>query len=163
MRHLRRPAARGGNHKGSAGMRAQIDTICKAEGVYPHAVLSGHAHNYQRYLRTIKLGSAEIEVPFIVCGDSEHNVNRLVKGKRGQPATEPHFGDDVSYLDQKPVVSAKGLRLKHYDDSNYGYLRVTVDKKQLHIGFHEVGKSVPQSRVDMVTVDLASRRIVARR
>ena len=157
------PGARGtgGNHGGSPKMLRQIDTICKAEGVYPHAVLSGHAHNYQRFTRTLSFGSDDISVPFIICGDGGHNVNKLVKGKRGQPAQEPYFGVKVDYLESKPAVKAKSLVLKHYDDSNYGYLRITVDKTHLRIGFQQVGKNIPQSRVDMVTVDLASRRIVA--
>src|SRR5262249_13556536 len=32
-----------GNHASSVEMLCEIDTICKQEGVYPHAVLSGHA------------------------------------------------------------------------------------------------------------------------
>src|SRR6266513_2104874 len=68
-------AGSGGNHGGSPNMLRQIDTICEAEGVYPHAVLSGHAHNYQRFERTLRFGSKEISVPFIVCGDGGHNVN----------------------------------------------------------------------------------------
>jgi len=151
----------GGNHSGSPNMLRQIDAICKAAGIYPHAVLSGHAHNYQRFTRTIGFGGKTITVPFIVCGDGGHNVNKLVKGKRGHPAQEPYFGVNVNYLESKPSVEAKGLVLKHYDDTNYGYLRITVDKTHLRIGFQQVGKSVPQSRVDMVTVELASRTIVA--
>ncbi len=151
----------GGNHGCSTAMLRQIDTICKAQGVYPHAYLSGHAHNYQRFSRNVNFGGKNIEVPFIVCGDGGHNVNRLVKGKRGQPAQEPHFGTQVTYMDQKPAVQAKGLQLKHYDDTNYGYLRITADKSRLQIGFHQVGKgSIPQSRVDMVSVDLSSRKVV---
>jgi hypothetical protein len=152
---------RGGNHGGSPDMLRQIDTICISHGVYPHAMLSGHAHNYQRFARHLKLGKAEIEVPFIVCGDSGHNVNRLVKGRKGQPAQEPHFGIDVKYLESKPVVKVQSLKLKHYDDTNYGYLRLTVDKQHLQIGFHQVGKNLPQSRVDMVTIDLTKRQVVA--
>lgn len=154
-------AGTGGSHSSSNVMLAEIDAICKDQGVYPHAVVSGHAHNYQRFARTIRFGARDIEVPFIICGDSGHNVNPLVKARRGQPAKEPHFGDDVSYLDAKPVVSAKKLLLKHYDDANYGYLRVTVDRKQLQLAFHQVGKSVAQSRIDSVTVDLATQRAIA--
>jgi hypothetical protein len=39
----------GGNHSSSSAMLREIDTICKQQGIYPHAVISGHAHNYQRY------------------------------------------------------------------------------------------------------------------
>ena len=70
---------------------------------------------------------------------------------------------EVDYLETtQPAVQAKSLILEHYDDANYGYLRISVDKSQLQIGFHQVGKtSIPQSRVDIVTVDLASRTVVA--
>lgn len=153
----------GGNHGSSSAMLAEIDTICKAQGVYPHAVLSAHAHNYQRYTRTVTLpGQAAYEVPFVVCGDGGHNVNRLVQGRKGQPAQEPHNGADVSYLESKPAVKAGGLTLEKYDDTHYGYLRITVDDQLLRIGFHQVGaSSLAQSRFDMVTIDLASRRKVA--
>jgi hypothetical protein len=121
----------GGNHAGSPKMLQQIDSICASEQIYPHAVLSGHAHNYQRYNRVIKFGKNTIDVPFIVCGDGGHNVNRLVQGKKGQAPQEPHFGTDVKYMDSNPAVSAQDLQLKHYDDSNYGYLRITVDGQRL--------------------------------
>jgi hypothetical protein len=151
----------GGNHGGSPAMLRDIDAICKAQGVYPHAFLSGHAHNYQRFSRMVQLASQTYEVPFIICGDGGHNVNQLVQATKGQPAREPNYGTDVSYLDQKAAVTSKGLILKHYDDSNYGYLRITVDAKSLKIGFNQVGKnSIPQSRVDLVTLDLASHTVV---
>jgi hypothetical protein len=152
----------GGNHGGSPNMLRQIDAICSAQGVYPHAVLSGHAHNYQRFTRKLHFGNNDISVPFIICGDGGHNVNKLVKSKRGQLAREPYFGANVDYLEWKPSVKAKSLVLKHYDDANYGYLRITVDRTHLRIGFQQVGQTnIPQSRVDMVTVELASRTIVA--
>ena len=157
-----RSGGAGGNHGGSPNMLRQIDTICQQAGVYPHAFLSGHAHNYQRFERTIELGSRRMAIPFIVCGDGGHNVNKVVRSRRGEVAQEPYFGVDVSYLESKPALKTNGLLLKHYDDTNYGYLRITVDKTNLRIGFHQVAKgSVPQSRVDLITVDLASRRVVA--
>lgn len=156
----KRSGGAGGNHGGSAAMLREIDTICKSTGVYPHAFLSGHAHNYQRFARSIRFGNQQYEVPFIVCGDAGHNVNRLVQGKAGQPPREPHFGADVHYLENKPAVTSTGLILKHYDDTNYGYLRITVDKQTLAIGFHLVNPGrLPQSGVDMVTVDLASHTV----
>ncbi len=36
-------------------MLADIDGACVAAGVWPHAVFSGHAHNYQRYTRTVHI------------------------------------------------------------------------------------------------------------
>jgi Calcineurin-like phosphoesterase len=43
----------GGIHGGSTAVLLEIDAICKAQSIYPHAFLSGHAHNYQRYTRTV--------------------------------------------------------------------------------------------------------------
>jgi hypothetical protein len=143
-------------------MLQQIDTICKAQGVYPHAILSGHAHNYQRFTRTIRLGGSDIEVPFIICGDGGHDVLKLVQAKKGQAPQEPQFGVQVDYLEPaQPAVQAKSLVLEHFDDTNFGYLRITVDKNNLQIHFHQVGQgSIAQSRADTVTVELASRTIV---
>jgi len=157
----------GGNHGCSTAMLQQIDAICQEEGVYPHAFLSGHAHNYQRYTRIMDFGGKEIDVPFIVCGDGGHNVNTLVRAKKGTTPTEPRSGDDVIYLEGKPEEGETKTKVKHlilakYDDHNYGYLRVQVDKDYLKIGFHQVGvRSLAQSRFDMVTVRLADHHMVA--
>jgi hypothetical protein len=143
-------------------MLAQIDTLCQQVGVYPHAFLSGHAHNYQRYTRTVRFGGKSFDVPFIVCGDGGHNVTSIVTAKKGQPAVEPANGADVSYLDVNPKVQSGGLLLEHHDDSNYGYLRISVDAKQLRIAFHQAGAaSLPQSNVDQTTVDIASHTMVS--
>jgi hypothetical protein len=151
----------GGNHGSSSDMLRDIDAVCKAKGVYPHAFLAAHAHNYQRYTRTVRLGK-DRQVPFVVCGSGGHNINPLVRARRGEPAQEPHFGAAVDYLEKKPAVETGGLVLEKYDDRNYGYLRVSVDAKHLRIGFHQATTAgLRQSRFDLVTVDLASHAIVA--
>jgi hypothetical protein len=153
----------GGNHSSSPVMLAQIDEICLQEGVYPHAFLAAHAHNYQRYTRIMKFGKSDIDVPFIVCGDGGHNVNPLVRASKGHPAVEPHLGIAVDYMESKhAAITAKQLLLEKYNDTNYGYLRIHVDKEQLRIGFHQVGVStLAQSRYDLVTVDLQKHEMVA--
>jgi|ERR1700733_377976 hypothetical protein len=153
----------GGNHGCSSVMLNEIDTICLQQGVYPHAVLSAHAHNYQRYTRIVKFANQEFDVPFIVCGDGGHNVVPLVRAKKGQRPDEPQNGSNVDYLEpKKPVLKAKQTILEKYDDTTYGYLRVHVDKEQLRIGFHQVGqRTLAQSRYDMVTVNLADHTMVA--
>jgi hypothetical protein len=152
----------GGNHSSSSAMLREIDKICDREGVYPHAFLAAHAHNYQRYTRIVEFAGKERDVPFIVCGDGGHNVNPLVRGKKGQGPHEPHMGSNVNYLEFQPALKTKELLLEKYDDINYGYLRIHVDKKELKIGFHQVGAgTLAQSRFDMVTVDLASHTMVA--
>ena len=152
----------GGNHGSSSDMLREIDTICQKEGVYPHAFLSAHAHNYQRYTRTVHFGRQDFDVPFIVCGDGGHNVNTLVRGRKGQAPPEPGNGVSVDYMDVKPAIKTGGLLLEKHDDSKYGYLRISADKEQLRIGFHQAGTgSLPQSRFDMVTVQLSDHTMVS--
>ena len=146
----------GGKHSSSNPMLREIDTICQAQGVYPHAFLSGHAHNYQHYTRSVNFNGKKFDVPFIVCGDSGHNVNPLVQAKKGQPAQEPAQGANVTYLDANPAVQATGLKLEKYDDKNYGYLRITVNAQQLRIDFHPAVAS-GGAQPDTTIIDLATQ------
>jgi hypothetical protein len=152
-----------GNHGGSPAMLAQIDAICQDVGVYPHAFLSAHQHNYQRYTRAIHFGGKDIEVPFVVCGSGGHHINPIVQGRRGQPAQRPRFGTKVDYMDTKAVVASRGLVLENYDDNrtHYGYLRVTVTPEQLRIAFQTTDEDVAQAQADVVAVDLATQVLVA--
>ncbi|HEX9456337.1 MAG TPA: metallophosphoesterase [Candidatus Acidoferrum sp.] len=150
----------GGNHSSSAPMLREIDTICQAQGVYPHAFLSGHAHNYQRYTRKVQFGGKGFEVPFLVCGDGGHNVVPLVQSRGGQTPPDPAIGAQANYLDPQPAVQAGGLVIEKFDHTNYGYLRVTVNKKQIRIEFHPVARPAAHGGVDTVTVDLASHTLV---
>ncbi len=152
--------ASGGNHDSSSAMLAEIDKVCMAEGVYPHAVLSAHAHNYQRYTRTVSFAGGQHKVPFVVCGSGGHNINPLVRGTRKHPEPEPENASDVSYLDGKPAITTASLVLDKYDDHEYGYLRISVDAQHLRIAYHQVGvRSLLQSRFDLVTVDIAQHTI----
>src|SRR5216684_3767253 len=123
----------GGNHSSSAPMLREIDTICQAQGVYPHAFLSGHAHNYQRYTRKLNFGGKNYSVPFIVAGDGGFNVKSLVYSRGGAVPPPPAPGAQVSYLDPNPAVKAAGLTIEQSNQTNYGYLRITVNSMQLRI------------------------------
>jgi hypothetical protein len=61
----------------------------------------------------------------------------------------------------KPAIGTSGLLLEKYDDTNYGYLRITADKEQLRIAYHQGTGNLLQSRYDLVTVDLKSHTMVA--
>ena len=149
----------GGDHGGSSAMLRDIDTICQAQGVYPHAFLSGHAHNYQRYTRTVNVGGKLLSVPFIVCGNGGHNVVPLVQSRGGVTPGDPTSGASVAYLDTNPVVQATGLVINAFDHTNYGYLRVTASPTTLRFDYHPVGKSTPAPSIDTVTVNLAARTV----
>jgi hypothetical protein len=152
--------ADGGNHGGSPAMLREIDTICGQVGVYPHAVLSGHAHNYQRYTRTVRLAQSgqDYQVPFIVCGSGGHNVNTLIYHDFHH-RQDPAPGADVSYLEENPALNSRGLVIDRFDDYNYGYLRVTVDAQRMGIRFNPTSNG-GNLGPDDVTVDLASHQLV---
>jgi Icc-related predicted phosphoesterase len=154
--------AASGNHGGSPVMRDEIDGICKSVGFYPHVFISGHAHNYQRYTRTVQLvkGSA-YEVPFIVCGNGGHNVQKLYTPSKGQKYVDPDKKSDASYMAAKGVFGATKLVLENYDHTNFGYLLITANPKQLQICYRPVplkagGASLPP---DIVTVKLLDHTI----
>ncbi len=145
------PDAKSRVHGGSPLMLAEIDAICEAVGVYPHAFLSGHAHNYQRFTRRKPVGGRDCEVPFVVCGSGGHAVNALVP--RGSP--RPQLPAAADHLEPGLVVA--GL-----DDQHFGFLRVTADARSLRISFCRADNADPQpAEVDVVNVDLASHTILA--
>ena len=142
------PYTAGSRHGWSIDMLAQIDKLCDQTGVWPHAFLSGHAHNYQRFTRTRHDGT---QIPYIVCGNGGHNVQRL--SRKNNPLRTPQI-----------IQAAHGktdqVVLENYDDQDYGYLRVVVNATQLRIEYHPAsdgaGAKTPD---DFVTIDLAQRKL----
>lgn len=145
--HHHPPYAIGGQHSSSTAMRQQMDDICQKAGVWPHAVLAGHAHSYQRFTRRRPDGT---EIPYIICGNGGHNVQRL-HAQNGVPIRTPQV------ISTDP--DGGQVTFENYDDQDYGYLRVIVDPKQLRIEYHPAsdGRAAKTSD-DSVTIDLASRK-----
>ena len=137
----------GKGHSGSPDMLKQIDEACNAAGCWPHAVLSGHAHNYQRYTRTI----GQHDIPYIVCGNSGHNVRSL--NKLGNPVRTP---EQVKV--NKTDTYSKDIIFENYDDKNYGYLRIICSAATLRIEYHDA-EIEQKTESDAVTVDLKTRAI----
>jgi hypothetical protein len=138
----------GSIHGWSQQMGAQIDKVCNDAGVWPHAVLSGHAHNYQRFTRL----HGQTQIPYIVCGNGGHGLAKLAR-KNASPFRTP-------MALQVPAHSDK-VTLENYDDEDFGYLRVVVTPTQLRIEYHPASDgSGAKTPDDFVTVDLASRKLV---
>jgi hypothetical protein len=146
--HHHPPYAMGGQHSSSIDMRTQMDGICRDVGIWPHAVLAGHAHSYQRFTR---LRSDGTEVPYIICGNGGHNHTKL-QAPGGVPPRAPQVMQTAAAGDD-PVT------FENYDDAGYGYLRIIVDPHQLRIEYHPASDGI-QSKTsdDSVTVDLATRK-----
>jgi hypothetical protein len=145
--HHHPPYVIGGQHSSSVQMRQQMDAVCSAVGVWPHVVLAGHAHNYQRFTRHRPDGS---DIPYIVCGNGGHNVQKL-RSTNGVALRTPQTLQSKSAHDD-------AVTFENYDDTNYGYLRIIVDARQLRVEYHPAsdgtGAKTPD---DSVTVDIASR------
>ena len=138
-----------GKHGGSPRMLKDIDAACAATGIWPHAVLSGHAHNYQRFTR-YKEGR---ETPYLVSGNGGHGVTHLTR--KGTPTIRVPVA--------QPSLAAGGdnVTFDNYDDQDFGYLRVIVNSEQLRIEYHPATDGAEaKTPDDNVTVDLATRKIV---
>ena len=139
-----------GKHFGSPLMHAQIDAICQKTGVWPHAVLSGHAHNYQRFTR--HFGGRQ--TPYVIAGNGGHAHNSLTK--KGEPALRTPSTEPALSNGQDQVV------FESYDDQDFGYLRITVNASQLRIEYHPASDGpAAKTADDVVTVDLKTRTLAA--
>jgi hypothetical protein len=133
------PFTGGSNHGGSPLMLADIDSACTAAGVWPHAVFSGHAHNYQRYTRLVNA----FQIPFMVAGCGGHSP---LSSMRSTIRT--------------PYKIDSTLTLESYDDTDFGYLRVIVNASTMTIEFHpQSDGGTTKTPDDVVTINLADRTI----
>jgi hypothetical protein len=133
------PFTGGSEHGGSPLMLQDIDSACTAAGVWPHAVLSGHAHNYQRYTRTVN----GFQIPYMVAGCGGHS-----------PLSQ------MRTTVRTPYVIDSTLTLESYDDVDYGYLRIIVNAQTMTIEFHpESDGGTTKTPDDKVTIDLAARTV----
>ena len=124
-----------GKSGGSLGLSNDIDAACRQAGLWPDAVLSGHAHLYQRFTRRVN-GQ---EIPYIVSGSGGFAATAPRPGVPPAPVT---VGDAT--LVKNPIVA-------------FGYLTVTTDAKTLAVTFRSTN---PKIAPDSVTVDLQKGLIV---
>jgi hypothetical protein len=103
------PASADTKSGGSTALSNDIDRACKAANFLPDAVLSGHAHLYQRFTRA----TAGRTIPYIVAGSGGHNVS-MPLGELANAQYPVTWGEFT--LEQPPQLE-------------YGYLTVTVDMK----------------------------------
>jgi hypothetical protein len=139
----------GAKHGWSSGMLAQIDAACDKAGIWPHAVLSAHAHNYQRFTRA----HGATQIPYIIAGNGGHGLARLAVNADGSALRTPLVVQPAGpHTDQ--------VTLESYDDADYGYLRLIVTATTLRIEYHPAGDGAGQKTPDDdVTINLATRTI----
>jgi hypothetical protein len=68
-------------------MSKGLDSACAAAGLWPDAVVVGHAHLYQRFIRTVNVNGKDKPIPYIVCGNGGYKISpgqdAKVDGKPG--------------------------------------------------------------------------------
>jgi calcineurin-like phosphoesterase family protein len=134
------PASADAKHGGAVGQSSDIDAACSAAGLWPDAVLSGHAHLYQRFTRH----TGERDIPYIVAGSGGHNVTL----PRGEVIGKTPLTWGEYTLVKEPAL-------------HYGYLTVTADMstpqaETLTIVFQAPGHPIAR---DEVVIDLATNEL----
>jgi Icc-related predicted phosphoesterase len=136
-------------HVPSPAMLQQIDQACQAAGIQPDMHLSGHAHVYERYTRTV--GGKQI--PYVVAGVGGYYDLPGLKppNARPTPPVTPASGTDAS---------GNPLRLEIYSDSTFGFLRVTVSSASIKGEFVAVDAASGKTGVgDSFTLDLTANTV----
>jgi hypothetical protein len=133
------PFTGGSNHGASPLMVQDMDSACQSAGVWPHAVFTGHAHNYQRFTRTV----SGLQIPYIVAGGGGHSPLEAMR---------------TVYRTPYPIDNT--LTLESYDATDYGYLRVVVNATTLRIEYHpQSDGGTTKTPDDVVTVTLSSHTV----
>ncbi len=127
-------------HAGSTGVQTDLDAVCQEAGLWPDAVLSGHAHLYQRFTRLA--GPNKKETPYITAGSGGFAATPPQSTAGPAPIT---VGDDTLVVD--PIVK-------------FGYLTVTCDAKTLCISFNSPSPNGGLAQLDSVCVNLKAGKLV---
>lgn len=135
-------------HSGSSSLGALLDRAIETSGRVPDAVLAGHAHNYQRFIRAWR----DREIPYLVIGAGGFwQLYPLLTPQNEKPAIPLHIKDtDVT--------------LENYCDDRHGYARFEVTGQTLKAVFLTVPRPQESWRTpavihDSFTLDLRSHRL----
>ncbi len=133
------PASVDSSHGGTKGLADDIDAAARSAGFWPDAVLSGHAHLYQRFTRKVD----GREIPYVVAGSG------------GFSATPPQFG-----LPKTVPITRGEYTLEKEPLVEFGYLTVTIDfslaSPRLTIAFNDRTNTKVH---DTLRLDLATGKI----
>ena len=130
------PLSADAKHGGSMGITKDLDACCKAAGLWPDVLLSGHAHLYQRFTRTFPNGQ---QTPYIVAGSGGFAATT----PKNLPPAPITIGDHT--LEINPIV-------------DFGYITVETDARTITLTFKTADGGPVRVR-DSVSVNLKTGRI----
>ena len=113
---------------------------------YPHLILSGHVHNYQRF--TVHQNG--IDVPCVVAGNGGYSKLGKLHKIGGQ-------------WPEAPMKLSDTLRFEQHDQDRFGFLRFEINGDQI-VGIYtsaifEETKTPITKVVDRFTIDLKARKV----
>jgi predicted phosphodiesterase len=132
-------------HGGYGEIGNALDRAFNTTNRTPDIVLSGHVHNYQRFMRT--LGNKQI--PYVIAGaggyaDSERAMHRVAK--------DPSTGEKIAAPFQ---TSLTDVTLATYNDTEPGFLRLKVTNTTIAGEYYTIDfQDNPQGVRDSFTVPL---------
>ncbi len=137
-------------HSGSTQVFKVLFDSFSATGRYPHLILSGHVHNYQRFTTVVAGQHGEFQIPCVVAGAGGYtSLGRLHKVNGGAPPSPLPLGDD--------------LTLEKYDQTNFGFLRLAVTDTQITGTYlsapYSPSGTPPGQVVESFAVNLAQRTV----
>jgi Calcineurin-like phosphoesterase len=114
-------------HGGYLDVVVALDQAIQATGVIPHAVLSGHVHNTQRFTRHFQ----GREIPYVIDGrggyaNTDGLTHKLQRDSHGRYPEVPL----TTKSEQDPNLK---LDLEYYDQDSAGFQRVTVTAETMTI------------------------------
>jgi Calcineurin-like phosphoesterase len=130
------PASADKVHGGSTGLSEDLDKAFEEAELWPDAILSGHAHLYQRFARAVN----GLKMPYVVAGSGGH-AKTLPEGEE---------------KDEKGTTW-KEFTLESGPTLEYGYLTVTVDMRDATQPTLTIAFNAPANPAvnDQITVPLS--------
>jgi hypothetical protein len=150
------PYSLDGTHGGYPSIVDAIDQAANAAGVSPHAVFSGHVHDYQRFTRTVNIAGKDRTIPYLVAGAGGYaNTLKQLHKLQRDAAKDP--------VPCPSPTSIPGVELRGYDENAPGFLRVTVNSTELKAEYFTVPFTgpVPAAPFDAVTLNYQTGAITS--
>jgi hypothetical protein len=137
-------------HSGSTVAERVLFESFASTSRYPHLILSGHVHNYQRFTVKKQGNGGEFHLPCVVAGAGGYSkLGKLHKVGGKYPST--------------PMQLTDTLTLEKYNQDNYGFLRLEVTKQQIAGTYFSAPyeeTSAPEASItDKFSVDLKKRMV----